>query len=1086
MDKRSTPFKHSRQSPWPVLDRLEEGIVQLGSQGDILYANPAAVRSLGNPESGVIGLVLLDLMEAQSRDTLREYLESSSYKGPEEGPVVVTERGIRLSVQLLSGGRETGEGSEDRFLLMRKASAEKKPSQRTIQENGELHLLHKILTRARSPLPLEAILPFLLERCVEMLSAEAGSIALLEVEDREQGHLAFRFATGERAETVRGISIPTGQGLIGWCVANDEAAIVNEVSTDSRFFPWVDQMCGFETRSLLCLPIRSDEEVIGAIEIVNKREGDFTEEDLSVLRSWVNVATVNMRTALVQQRLASQRDYYSGIMDSLSEGVLILGRDRTILDVNQFFMMFLNLERAAIIGNTCYSLLKKRDTPCEDCFLDHFRIFKDGKDFFTTLNLSRANGENTHFRVSGTTLEVRDEVIASAVLTYHDITRIQRLNEYLQASASVASLLLKGQGIRGLVGEILEIMGKAAGADRCYWFEHKQNAQGRPVMALQSEWCAQGIGAVFEGSRMRERPYDEGFERWLQRLSSGRVLSGSIEDFPEKERRVLERRNVRSLLLIPLIVGDAYQGYIGFDNCEDDRPWQEAEVNLLQTTADFLSMAFEHESSLNALRESEARYRDIYENIYDSWYLHDMEGRFLEVNPAVERTAGYSEEELLSMSILDLIPERFSKEFGQYLRDLLEKGVAEGLVRIRTKRGEEKNLEYRNWLIQLPDGSTGCRGLVRDVTERINLTSQLKHAQRMESIGTIASGVSHNFRNLLTGIMTNCQLIAMKYRDIPELNRYCNEILKLTHGGSDLIRNLLQFSRKGSHESKAIVNLSEILMETYNIVQPSFDKRVEIQTDWPNLLPIYAEGSSLSQVFLNLCTNARDAMPNGGTLTIEAERKGRMIHVRFTDTGVGMDQATLEKIYDPFFTTKEPGKGTGLGLSTAYGIVKQHGGDIRIVTELHKGTQFEVLLPTPDTITQGETQESPRIVKGNGQKILIVDDDETILKPMIELIEGLGYKASAVTDGHQAVQTYMSWRPDVVLLDRSMPGIDGLQTALNIMEIDPKAWIILISGYDEYGPDGVDSRIQDSLKGYITKPFDIGKVSQVLAEVLMQ
>jgi len=1060
--------------------------VQLGSKNDVLYANPAVVRSLGNSESDVIGRALIDLVEAPSRNILREYLESGSHKGPKEGPIVTTERGTRLTVHLISGKRETGGGSEDRFLVMRKAPAENELPRGEIRKDEEIHLLHEILTRTRSPLPLEAILPFLLERSVEILGAEAGSIALLEVEDGEQGHLAFRFATGERAETVRGIYIPTGQGLIGWCVSNKEAAIVNDVSKDPRFFSWVDQMCGFETRSLLCLPIRSEEKVIGAVEIVNKREGEFTEEDLSILGTLVNGATLNMRTVQARQNLVGQRDYYSGIMDSLSEGVLTLGRDRTILDVNQFFMMFLNLERAAIIGNTCHRVLKKRDTPCDDCFLDQFRIFKDGKDFFTTLNLSRADGENTHFRVSGTTLEVRDEVIASIVLTYHDITRIQRLNEYLQASASVASLLLKGQGIRRLVAEILEIMGKAAGADRCYWFEHKQDGEGRPVMALQSEWCAQGIGPVFNDPHRRERPYEEGFERWLHQLSSGHVLSGSIEDFPQEERHALERRNVRSLLLIPLIVGEAYQGYIGFDNCDNDQPWQEAEVNLLQTTANFLSKAFEHENSLNALRESEARYRDIYENIYDSWYLHDMEGRFLEVNPAVERTAGYSEEELLHMSILDLIPERFRNGFGQYLRDLREKGVAEGLVRIRTKSGEEKILEYRNWLIQLPDGTTGCRGLVRDVTERINLTSQLKHAQRMESIGTIASGVSHNFRNLLTGIMSNCQLILMKYRDMPELDRYCNEILKLTHGGSDLIRNLLQFSRKGSHESKAIVNLSEILTETYNIVQPSFDKSLEIRTEWPNLLPIYAERSSLSQVFINLCTNARDAMPNGGTLTIEAERKGRTIHVRFTDTGLGMDQAILEKIYDPFFTTKDPGKGTGLGLSTAYGIVKQHGGDIRIVTALHEGTQFEVLLPAPDTTTPGETQEPPRVVKGRGQKILIVDDDETILKPMIELIEGLGYKARAVTDGQQAVQVYMSWRPHAVLLDRSMPGMDGLKTAANIMEIDPEAWIILISGYDEYGPNGVDSRIQDSIKGYITKPFDIGKVSQVLGEVLMQ
>lgn len=1085
-NNRSELSEKSKQDLWHVLEHLEEGIVQLGSDNRILYANPAAVRHLGGSNSDVIGRSLIDLVRTSSRDTLREVLETGSHAGRAEAPVVITSPGVRLTLHLPQVRAETEDTVESRFLVTREAPAKEGLPRRAIPKEGELEALHDILNHVRTPLPLEALLPFLLERSVETLGAEAGSIALLEVEDGDQGHLAFRFAAGERAETVRGIYIPTGQGLIGWCVSNNQAAIVNDVDQDPRFFSWVDQISGFKTRSLLCLPIQSEEEVIGAIEIVNKREGDFTQQDLSVLKTWVNAATINMRTALNQQRLVSQRDYYSGIMDSLSEGVLILGRDRTILDANQFFMMFLNLERAAIIGDTCYRVLKKRDTPCDDCFLDRFRIFKDGKDFFTTLNLSRADGENSRFRVSGTTLEVRDETIASVVLTYHDITRIQRLNELLQASASVASLLLKGQGTRELVGEILETLGKAAGADRCYWFEHKKDNQGKPLMALQAEWHAPGIVPVFGDRPVQERPYEKGFERWFHRLSSGQILSGSIEEFPEEERRALERYKIRSLLLIPLTVGEAYQGFIGFDNYENDRPWQEAETNLFQTTANFLAKAFEHENSLNALRESEARYRDIYENIYDSWYLHDMNGRFLEVNPAVERTAGYAEEELLRMNIQELIPERFQTEFDQYLHDLRKKGVAEGLIRIRAKSGEEKVLDYRNWLVQLPDATTGCRGLVRDVTERINLTSQLKHAQRMESIGTIASGVSHNFRNLLAGIMANCQLILMKFRDTPELESYCNEILKLTHAGSDLIHNLLQFSRKGSHESKAVVNLSEILAETYSIVQPSFDKCVEIRTDWPELLPVYADRSSLSQVFLNLCTNARDAMPRGGVLTIEAERKGRRIYVRIIDTGIGMDQAILEKIYDPFFTTKEPGKGTGLGLSTAYGIVKQHGGDIRISTEVHRGTQFEVLLPVPETTTEGEPQEAPDIVAGHGQKVLIVDDDETILKPMIELLEGLGYTASAVTDGHQAVRAYTSWHPDVVLLDRSMPGMDGLETARNILDFDPEAWIILISGYDEYGPDGVDPRIQGSIKGYIPKPFDIGQVSQVLAEVLLR
>jgi CheY-like chemotaxis protein len=393
-------------------------------------------------------------------------------------------------------------------------------------------------------------------------------------------------------------------------------------------------------------------------------------------------------------------------------------------------------------------------------------------------------------------------------------------------------------------------------------------------------------------------------------------------------------------------------------------------------------------------------------------------------------------------------------------------------------------MEYRNWIVQQADGSPATRGLVRDVTERTNLKSQLKHAQRMESVGTIATGISHNFRNLLAGIMTNSQLIQMKYGHIPELDRYAGEILKLTRAGSDLIKDLLQFSRKGSTESRAVINLADVLAETHNLISRSFDKRFVIQTSWPDLLPVYAEPSSLSQVFMNLCTNARDAMPEGGTLTIAAEREESKVVVSIRDTGVGMDKSTQEKVYDPFFTTKEPGKGTGLGLSTAYGIVKQHGGEIQIESEPGRGTEFHITLPMADRATRAEETPVTELVRGEGQRVLVVDDDDTILQPMIELLEGLGYQASAVNDGRQAVEAYPSWGPDVVLLDRSMPGLDGVETAGRILEIDPDAWIVLISGYDEDGPDGIDPRVLESVKGYIPKPFDIGEVSKVLAEVL--
>jgi len=499
-----------------------------------------------------------------------------------------------------------------------------------------------------------------------------------------------------------------------------------------------------------------------------------------------------------------------------------------------------------------------------------------------------------------------------------------------------------------------------------------------------------------------------------------------------------------------------------------------------------LTKAFEHEHSIRALRISETRYRDIHKNIHDVWYLHDLEnGKFIELNPVVEKITGYKREELLTMKISDLIPEKYKSRFFDYLARLKETGAAEGFMRILSKSGEEKILEYRNWIIlDSNDGQGLSRGLVRDVTDRMKLEAQLRHSQKMESVGTIASGISHNFRNMLSGIISNSRLIQMKTEDNPELQNHCNEIFRLTKSGSELITGLLQFSRKSSDEPMNVANLAEILKETYDIISRSFNKKIEIRTEWSDLIPVYCDRSSLTQVFMNLCTNARDAMPDGGILTIKGQSAGTSIVVHISDTGIGIDEKVTEKVFDPFFTTKAEGKGTGLGLSTTYGIVKQHGGDISVISEKYNGTTFSVSLPLQETAGSGESENEESTIMGDGQKILIADDDENMLDPMIELLEGIGYHAFAVSSGEMALKQYTELKPDIVLLDRSMPVMDGPETAFKLLELDQNASIIIMSGYDENGPDGIDENTKKAIRAYIPKPFDISEISQILARVL--
>ncbi|MDY6971795.1 MAG: sigma 54-interacting transcriptional regulator [Thermodesulfobacteriota bacterium] len=362
----------------------------------------------------------------------------------------------------------------------------------------------------------------------------------------------------------------------------------------------------------------------------------------------------------------------------------------------------------------------------------------------------------------------------------------------------------------------------------------------------------------------------------------------------------------------------------------------------------------------------------------------------------------------------------------------------------------------------------------------------LQHAQKMEAIGTIATGMAHNFRNILGGISVTNQLIQMKYTDDANLQKSIERINGFVKRGDQLVRDLMQFSRKEPRRKLGVLNLTEVLQETYNLISESFDKKVDIRFELPESLPIMGSHSGLSQVFMNLCTNARDAMPEGGKLRIEATKKGDMAEVIVSDTGYGMDRETREKCFDPFFTRKEVGKGTGLGLSTTYGIMESHGGSIHVNSEPGQGATFKLYFQM--VTDEGETKYEivPEIVRGRGQKILIVDDEAETVKSMEGLIEGLGYRSETAGSGKDAIARYKTWQPDAVLLDRNMPGMDGTGCAEKIVDYDPSAKIVMISGYDERGPDGINGQARLLIKDYLTKPVDIAELSRVLAHLFEQ
>jgi CheY-like chemotaxis protein len=357
----------------------------------------------------------------------------------------------------------------------------------------------------------------------------------------------------------------------------------------------------------------------------------------------------------------------------------------------------------------------------------------------------------------------------------------------------------------------------------------------------------------------------------------------------------------------------------------------------------------------------------------------------------------------------------------------------------------------------------------------------------MESIGTLAGGIAHDFNNILGGILGYASLMKTKTTESHPFFNYIDVIEKGAIRASELTAQLLAFARGGKYDSKP-VNLNRIVNETLKIIQETFDKSVVIRTRLFDDLPtVEADAGQMQQALMNLCINAADAMPDGGILTLEtgietiAEKStrtemeiapGPCVVLSVSDTGSGMGKDTVQRIFEPFYTTKEQGKGTGLGLSMVYGVVKNHGGLVRVDSRPGKGTTFRIFLPI-----SGEPEEVELAmkdgVKGGKELILVVDDEEPIRSIAKEILEEFGYRVLLAEDGQEAIGIYREQKEeiDLVILDMIMPNMGGRETFTKLKELDSNIKAVLSTGYSR---DGKAQEILDEgMMGYIQKPYQV-------------
>ena len=501
-----------------------------------------------------------------------------------------------------------------------------------------------------------------------------------------------------------------------------------------------------------------------------------------------------------------------------------------------------------------------------------------------------------------------------------------------------------------------------------------------------------------------------------------------------------------------------------------------------------------------ALLESEKRYRNLVESSPDTIAIHS-EGKIVFINTAGAKLLGAENpEQIIGKEIVNFVHPDYREPVKERLSRMKEETKDEPLIEGKIVRLDGSMIDVE--IAATPfvhQGKNGMQVIVRNITEKKKSETQFLRTQRLESIGTLASGIAHDINNVLTPMMLSLELLQEKITDNGS-QKLLNALERSTQRGASLVKQIQSFA-KGLESERVALQVSNLISEITQIAKETFPRSIEIRTNMSkDLWTISGDATQLHQVLMNLCVNARDAMPDGGILRISAEnifidetfarmnidaRVDQYIVITVSDTGIGIPPEIMDRIFDPFFTTKQHGKGTGLGLSTTLGIVKSHGGFMNVYSEVGKGTVFKVYLPVVMTIEEQKVKkEQPELLRGHGESILVVDDESMIREITCSILEKHGYKVLMANDGKEAIALYFQHKEEIklVLIDMMMPIMDGPASIRELRKVNPDIKIIGVSGLTEKDKLAEVSDIH--LHAFLTKPYTAEKLLKNISLVL--
>jgi PAS domain S-box-containing protein len=744
------------------------------------------------------------------------------------------------------------------------------------------------------------------------------------------------------------------------------------------------------------------------------------------------------------------------------------------------------------------SNFKKHMQGQEVASYEYYLITKTGKKIaaIITTKLIRYQGESA---ILGIITDISERKNVEEELQY----RLKFQNLVTQISSQFINL--HPAQIDDEIDHTLQQIGEFVDADCSYVFLYSDD---KKTVTCTHEWRAEGIERRAE--RIENVPvetYPWGTKKFLSR---GKLVIPRVCDLPPeaiREKQRFEQQGIQSILALPMIIGGRVIGVVGLESVREEKMWAEDTISLLEIVGQVFANALENKKTRQALQESEERLRTVYETFPDPVTIIEADdGRCIDVNSAFTRVTGWSATEVIGKTAKDLDLWVNPAERQKLLDGISNRGKIENLeAKFRLKDGRTITALMSAVLIRLND-RPHVLTIARDISElksaqqeREQLKTQLIQAQKMEAIGTLAGGIAHDFNNILGAIIGYAEMALYDTRTDSMEHYNIDQVLKAGHRAKDLVKQILAFSRK-SEQNKQIISLTPIVKEALNLLRASLPTTIEIEQNIePNLDAIYADPTQIHQVMMNLCTNAGHAMADSaGILSVSLQNidlkanaaalypdltAGPYVKLSIGDTGHGMDANTMDRIFDPYFTTKAQDKGTGMGLAVVHGIIKGHGGSIYVESTPAKGSRFDILFPIMERQSVSETEELKALPTGN-ECILLVDDEDSLIDLGTNMLKKLGYRVKTSIRPVEALDMFRADpdKFDLVISDMTMPSMTGDILSAELRQIRDDIPIIICTGYSERINEQKAKTL--GIQGLIMKPFTIRRLAKSVRKVL--